>query len=129
MFNGADAWVTWENLSSQDKERVGGSKTYRITITGNTFTSNGKTLTKQNGTGDPSTPGVNPSTPGSGGNILLITGIPSEMAYLWQAGIYGIGIYEPGTSLTFVAGTDPNRKGDIEFSGSTQPRNSIAMVV
>jgi hypothetical protein len=51
LFEGADQWVTWANLSDTYKEDVGGSATQQIFISGNAFTINGKTLTKQSGTG------------------------------------------------------------------------------
>jgi hypothetical protein len=47
LFGGNEAWVTWENLTDQQKGFVGGSETAQITISGNSFTKDNITFTKQ----------------------------------------------------------------------------------
>ena len=44
--NPTEAWVTWANLDNEWKENFGGSPSYSITITGNSFTYGDMTFTK-----------------------------------------------------------------------------------
>jgi hypothetical protein len=113
MFDGADVWVAWANLPDAYKEYVGGSETQQVIIIGDTFTSHGKTLIKQNGTGGGNT---DPKT-------LVITGIDEDLADL--NGEIQIGIFPPGTSpdqallLTgIVAGASDS---DVTLSGNSAP--------
>jgi hypothetical protein len=49
VFGGADAWVAYANLSDAEKGLLGmpDGNTMQITITGNSWTANGQTFTKQ----------------------------------------------------------------------------------
>jgi hypothetical protein len=125
MFGGADAWVSWANLSDAQKASMGGSATQQITITGNTFTSNGMTFTKKNGTGGEGGGGGSEGGSGGGsGNTLIIGGIPSSMVSSGYSGSVIIGIFPSGTSSEqavlwtgIVAGADSSN-GDVGLSTS-----------
>jgi hypothetical protein len=78
MFDDADKWFTWANLPDEYKESV--AEMQQITINGNTFTSNGQTFIKQNGTDDGNNNGGTNNSPKRIGQIsgsITLTDIPT----------------------------------------------------
>jgi hypothetical protein len=105
IFGGNDEWVAWDDLDDYYKQQYISSQIQTLTISGNSFTSNGETFTKQGGS----------NNNGSNNN-----GNPFEGTWLWtgtktvndDSGTYTFVV----TSVEYTFYNDNTYQGDVEMT-------------